>query len=219
MKISMNHSYEKRYYESLAKQVLETFLPDKYHNLTHSDRPDLRMGDERGIEVTRALDEQTANINGTFKHIVNKHIDSVDIRHINKLEKLGCKLLIKENGIIFGCSPLYGEQIDDKILRIAYSEKNRNYQSSPVSISLLDLFIISPFYNWFEEDVIRGFLQWAHDTGCSIFDNIFVFEYSYLYMYNMRTEDCAVIPAGEAFPEKLKDCCKTAREYSQEADT
>ena len=210
----MAHNSSKTYYEYLAKLILENYLPDEYKNIIFSDRPDLRMGDNRGIEVTRALYANDIKSAGIFNHIANKHKDSVDKRHLVSLEKLGVDLLIRDNSIIFGFVPKEGVWIDDKELKREYQKKVAKYRNNPLETSINDLFIYSPMYDWLEEDIVRGFMEWVSSINECPFLNVFVFEYSYLYAYNTKTKVFRKITVEKESRERLHQCCAAAKEFS-----
>ena len=210
----MVHNSSKTYYEYLAKLILENYLPDEYKNIIFSDHPDLRMGDNRGIEVTRALYANDIKSAGIFNHIANKHKDSVDKRHLVSLEKMGTDLLIKDDGVIYGFAPKEGVWINDEELKREYQKKVLKYIDNPLETSINDLFIYSPMYDWLEEDVVKGFMEWVSDNTECPFANVFVFEYSYLYAYNTQTKEFRKIPVEETSREKLHKCCEEAKEFS-----
>ena len=45
------HKRNKKYYEHLAKIILEKFLPQRFYDLEISDRPDIRQTAQIGIEA------------------------------------------------------------------------------------------------------------------------------------------------------------------------
>ena len=211
----MHHSYEKRYYECLAKLILENYLPGKFNNIELSDQPDLRMGDEYGIEVTRALYIDEAQASGIFKHLANSNIKEVDARHIETMKRLGAKLLIHDDGKIYGFCPSEGVWINDNELRREYQKKVEKYHKNNYSLRTVDLFIYSPLYDWLEEDIIRGFMQWIDEKKDCPFNNIMVFEYSYLYLYNTAAKEFEKISVDIENHEKLHSLRELALSYSE----
>ncbi len=67
-----DHDSQKKYYEYLAKLILESFLPERYHNLRCDEKPDLRMGTDYGIEVSRAMFEGEGKASAIFSRIKDK---------------------------------------------------------------------------------------------------------------------------------------------------
>ena len=158
----MSHNSEKVYYEQLAKLLLETFLPNDYQGLTVSDKPDLRMGEDHGIEVTRAVYEGDGQASGIFQHIKMKSKDQVDSRHLQTFDKIGYEL-IELNGIIGGYSPREATWVNNELLKRTFERKAKiakQYQSSTT-----DLFIFSPYSEWFEEHLIHAFMIWAENLN------------------------------------------------------
>lgn len=52
----MGHDSEKQlFYEFFALKLLENYFPERYYGITKGERPDLRMGDSRGIELIRTM--------------------------------------------------------------------------------------------------------------------------------------------------------------------
>ncbi len=212
--MSNSHDKEKKYYEYLAKKILETYIPEKYENLTLSDRPDLRMGDNFGIEVTRAVYPNMTQASGTFQHIARKSISQVDGRHLSLLEKLGCRVFTNEKGFVFGYVPYEAIWINDEVLKVAYQKKVNKYETTPLTTIKNDLFIYSPMDNWLEEDLVKGFMEWVYKTQKSPFECIIVFEYSYLYSYNVKRNEFSAFALKELSAQELEKCYELAKDYA-----
>ncbi len=210
----MNHDYQKRYFEYLAKLVLEIYLPHQYKDLVLSDRPDLRMGDDYGVEVTRALYLNDAKATGIFRFLKDRHIDSVDKRHLDSMERLGIEFLLSDDGVIRGYAPNEGTWINDEELKREYIKKVEKYKNNPLLISTVDLFIYSPMYDWLEKDIIQEFMQWIDEIKGCPFRRIIVFEFSYLYVYDVETKTFETIAVDTVSPKTLKALCTKAREYA-----
>lgn len=209
-----NHNQEKTYHEYLAKLILETFIPEKYKNLILSDRPDIRMGDSYGIEVTRALYPGFAQASGVFGHIARKNINQVDNRHLALLKDLGCRPLVNDEGIVFGYVPNEAIWINDGALKTAYQKKVKKYELAPLPTARNDLFIYSPMDDWLEEDLVKGFMCWVDDTGKCPFENVIVFEYSYLYTYHVKSKTFTTFALKEISPEIFEKCYIKAKKYA-----
>lgn len=209
-----SHDKEKKYYEYLAKKILETYIPEKYENLILSDRPDLRMGDKYGIEVTRAVYPDMTQASGVFQHIARKNIIQADSRHLLLLDKLGCRVLTNEKRIVFGYVPYEAIWINDEALKVAYQKKVKKYEMWPLSTTKNDLFIYSPMDNWLEEDLVKGFMDWIDKTRKCPFECIIVFEYSYLYTFNVKMKNFSTFKLKELSSTELEKCYKMAKKYA-----
>ena len=212
----MKHDFEKLYYEYLAKLILEGFLPQEYKEIILADRPDLRMGENYGIEVTRALYPNQGQAKGIFNHLAHKSIYNVDKRYLKTMEKLEHELLISNEGKIWGHLPKEGVLIDDAVLRKEYLKKAKKHSQGVYTTLITDLFIYSPLYNWLEEEIIRRFMNWIDEIQECPFLHIMVFEYKYLYVYNVQTKHFETITVDEESTEKLYICREKARIFAIE---
>ena len=201
----MSHNAEKVFYEQLARLLLETFLPDCYRGLTVSDRPDLRMGKKRGIEVTRVFYPGAAKAAGIFRRIKMRPVDGKVREYMDAMEALGYKA-VEIGGVIGAYHPVDDVRTNDAALRNAFMKKVRaavNYR-----VPVLDLFIYSTFQNCFDEDVILGFMQWVSRSGISTFSRVIVFEYPCIYAYLVKNRDYVKVRVDD---EKYRRCCSAAR--------
>lgn len=211
-----NHDIDKRYYECLAKQILESYMSEKYKNLILSDRPDLRMDSSYGIEVTRVLYQSDAEVMGIFKNVANKHIDYVDKRRLDTLTKRNARLLKKADGTIYGCVPGSAQLITADTLKEAYIKKVAKYQRHPLKTEQNDLFMFSPIADWFGKYNIEDFMHRVCETHCCPFNTIMVFEYSYLYSYHFssKTFTKISISADALAYSKFCECTAVAKHYA-----
>lgn len=178
----MKHNQEKTYYELLAKEVLESFLPEIYHDLKHSDKPDLVMNECRGIEVTRAMYENDGQANGLFNKIANKNVRDIDHRHLETFERINHSLLINKDGTVFGHGPKDAMVINSRILKEAFTKKLEKREKY-AKIDAMDIFIFSPMDDWLEKNNVYEFMEWVGINHPKSFDNIIVFEWSRLYLF------------------------------------
>ena len=203
----MAHNSEKTYFELLAKLLLESFLPEIYHGITLSDKPDLLMGDNHGIEVTRAFYRGMMQSARLFGYIENKPKEQVNERDVRKMEQLGNKLLERNDGYC-GYGPIEAIWINDGVLREAY--KSKAEKAITYDTKTIDLFIYSPLSNWLE-DIIRGFMIWVKKQEKQIFNRITVFEMPFLYTYTPRDDIFFPVPVDG---EKYQQCCDAANEIA-----
>ena len=196
------------YFECLAKNMLESFMSDDYHDLTLSDAPDLRMGDSIGIEVTRAITQEEGQASGIFEHIRNHNIKDIDKRYRDTIDKNNFQLVVKDDTII-GYGPQEAIWVNDQLLKSVFIKKLKKI--SNYNVGIIDLFIFSPGDDWFEEDVVYGFLNWAIENGGSHFRRIIVYEYSYLYMLETANSEYAKIIVDRV---KSKYCASNAKAFA-----
>ncbi len=124
-----NHSRSKNYYEYLAKYILEEFLPQDFCNLIISDRPDIKLSDKIGIEVTRTFIANQAYAEGIFEQIKNKQLGEISSVKISKLGRLGYKVL-EYKGVVTGICPREAFWVNIEPLKKAFSEKLRKLREN-----------------------------------------------------------------------------------------
>ena len=112
----------KKYYEHLAKIILEKFLPQRFYDLEISDRPDIRQTAQIGIEVTRTFFSNQAHAEGIFEHIKGKALSEISSQIILKLALLGYKIF-ECNGIILGYYPKEAVWVNTDSLKEAFINK------------------------------------------------------------------------------------------------
>ncbi|MCI8487775.1 MAG: hypothetical protein HFE36_03585 [Clostridia bacterium] len=87
---------QKQFDEHLAKVILENCFPEKFSDLQISDKPDLRCGNNIGIEVTNCTSERVLETLNLFDTLSIKNEKS-KTRSIERIEKLGAKCYTKNN--------------------------------------------------------------------------------------------------------------------------
>ena len=200
----MNSRVQKIYFEYLAKLILETFVPSDYINLELKDKPDLRMGDSIGIEVTRVLIDGEGQASGIFEHVRDNNIDSIDNRYLTTLDRIDYYLLQK-NGEIIGYGPTNAMVVDSSPLNNSFSNKLRK----TYDMSSVDIFMFSPMREWFEKDCIEEFMVWTNINGGDAFRRIMVYEYPCLYLY--ESKQLRVINLDH---DKCLQCIMEAKQYA-----
>ena len=137
----------------------------------------------------------------------NTEIKSIDLRHLNTLKKIDYQL-ITTNKTIVGYGPISASIVTDAPLKTAFHKKiNKllNYY-----VDSVDLFIYSPFPAWFEEDIIRGFMNWTINNGGAQFRRIMVYEYPYLYVFETSS---SFFSKTNIDKDKLLQCKLAAKAY------
>ncbi len=208
----MTHNSEKLFFEYLAKLILETFLPNEYYNLIISDKPDLRMGKDHGIEVTRALYENEGQAASVFQHIRMQSKKQVDQRYLQTMKRTGFDV-IEIDGVIGGYSPMEAVWINADLLKSTFNKKMEKADGYP--LLSVDLFIYSPMSEWFEEKVVLEFMEWTNDNGGSSFSKIIVFEMPYIYTYSSKNNSYSKISINH---EQFRNCVVKAREIAHNAE-
>lgn len=202
--VALLHNSKKRFYECLAKNILETFVPEEYSNLILSDKPDLRMGEGVGIEVTRVLLDGAGQASGIFEHIRGK--GQFDPRYVGTLNSLDYGLLYV-NGKVEGYGPNKACIVDNEPLKREFMKKvNKQYDLPQV-----DLFMFSPMTNWFEEVLIDDFMQWTNGIQGIKFRRIMVFETVTLYICDTSCHSLRMINVDH---DGFLACVETAQNHA-----
>lgn len=90
---------QKRFDEYFAKVVLESCFPKQFSDLEIADTPDLRCGNEIGIEVTNCMPQRVAEAFNLW-HRVDKQGGKTPQRIIERLEQFS-KVQRDEKGLIW----------------------------------------------------------------------------------------------------------------------
>ncbi len=208
----MNHDSEKKYLERYAKELLESLFPDQYAQLSHSDSPDLRMGSDYGIEVTRAMFKNQGQANRVLDRISGKKKNEVDPRYLKTMDQIKSELITNAEERICGYYPEPGNKIQTKELFQAYY--NKKIKSKKYHIATLDLFIYPPLAQldgWLGEGIISEFFSEIRQDRNNPFHNIIVYEEPTVYLYTVSTERLQVKRGTSAI---IRRCKKSADIYS-----
>lgn len=207
------HDSRKKFFECYAKLILETFLPDKYRDLRCDEKPDLRMGSDHGVEVSRAMFEGDGKASAIFNLIKDKHIGCVSKKDLKKLEDLKYELLLFDDDIILGISPMLDSEIDGREFKRIYLQKLKKFHNYS-DVSIVDLFVYSPIIDWYEENLIRELMDWIREQGECPYETVMIFEVTRLYVLNVKNRSMDIIPVRDASREKLEQCRLQAKEYA-----
>lgn len=205
-----DHDYEKKKYEAFAKEVLELCFPQKYQGLVIADRPDLRLGLNHGIEVTRALGANEEEINYLLDRISHKKYEDIQAGwECRKLDEIGARVFLNSEGVVNRIACNNPRLIDDRELCEAFWEKTKkNYPGFDV----MDLFIFAPYNQleeWFDDETIEGFL---HICKPDNFDTTFVFSGHRLFAHDYQTDTVIKKVLSE---EQVEECWRKAKEYAE----
>lgn len=216
-RIHWGHDSRKRYFECYAKLILETFLPEKYKDLRCEEKPDLRMGTDHGIEVSRAMFEGDGKASDIFDRIRDRHIDSVSKVDLQKLEDLKYEVLTFNGGIILGMSPMLDGVIDGREFKRIYKQKLVKFQNYS-EVKTVDLFVYSPVIDWYEENLVRELMTWISEQGECPYKTVMIFEVTRLYVMDVRNKHLDIVPVRDASRELLVQCGLQAYKYATGED-
>ncbi len=207
----MNHDREKKYLEFYAKALLETLFPTEYSEIKMDESPDLRMGENCGIEVTRAMFENQGQADGILNHIKGKDRNIIDQRYLKTMDRLNAKVITRPDGVICG---YYDQSIKnkayfDEILQ-AYEKKKRLHYLTLQT----DLFIYPPLASidgWLGRTVIeKCFNELSADTS-NPFAHVMIYEEPTLYLYEIKKKRMTFRRGTE---DEIQACKEAANEYS-----
>lgn len=208
----MGHNTEKIYYEYLAKCLLESSLPEKYHSLSLSDRPDLISETSEGIEVTRTFLKNFGQSSAFFKSVEMKPCEEINPTKLEKFEQLGNQLIFVDNKAVgflpeavWINSSLLKQALDDKLSKLKeYSICKEN-----------SLFIFSPFFNYYDINDIKEFCAYAHNLYKTVdcnFKTIYVYDEPVLYQCSPAI---GRVQAYKFSYDQIHNCCVMAKEYAE----
>ena len=101
---------QKRFDEYFAKVVLERCFPEKFSDLQISDKPDLRHGNEIGIEVTNCMPKEAVEAFNLW-HRVEKQGEQTPPRILERLEQLKDTVHLEGNSLVWE----HGSYVEDDI--------------------------------------------------------------------------------------------------------
>ena len=205
----MKHNREKRYYEYLAKMVLETFISTDFAEITLQEQPDLLNFDGRGIEVTRAMFYGDGESTGLFRRVRGKTIEEANPRDIERYEQLNTELLYY-NGRIEGMCP-EAQWCTIKELQNAFIKK---IGKLGMYVSNVSLFIFAPSFDWYEREMIQEFTEWAIEKQQGLshaYTHAFVFQSTGLFICDLIDNSVELISTDK---EIVRRCCENALVYA-----
>lgn len=138
---------QKRFDEYFAKVVLESCFPERFTDLQISDKPDLRSGDEVGIEVTNCMPARVAEAFNLW-HRVEKERENTSPRILERLEQLD-EVQLVGNSLVWDQGQYYTDDIEKSpiknILRAAENKIERLNSASAnyANMESYELFINS----------------------------------------------------------------------------
>lgn len=107
---------QKRFDEYFAKVVLEKCFPKKFSNLQISDKPDLRYGNEIGIEVTNCMPKKAAEAFNLWYRAA-KQGEQTPPRIWERLEQLKDTVHLEGNKLIWEQGSYVNDDIDNSPIK------------------------------------------------------------------------------------------------------
>lgn len=207
----MDHDIEKKYLEYFAKVLLETLFPDQYAGLNKYECPDLRMGEKRGIEVTRAMFVNQGQANRILDRIHGKTREQIDPRYINTMDKIQTKILTKPDGTICGyvSQKCKNEAGYNEILDAYRKKKIKPYKTVHT-----DLFIYPPMAqidDWIGKEQIEECFNIMSNDPDNPFGHLILYEEPSLYIFDVTQKKMEYRRATSA---EITTCKEKADAYS-----
>lgn len=207
----MDHDREKKYLEYYAKALLETLFPNEFFGIIMDESPDLRMGENCGIEVTRAMFDNQGQAGGILNHIKGQDINQIDQRYLKTMDRLKAKVITRPDGIICGYydQSMKNKAYFDEILQ-AYEKKKKLHFLTPQT----DLFIYPPLANidgWLGRDVIEECFNELSADPSNPFAHVMIYEEPTLYLYEIKKKRMTF---RRGTIGEIQACKEAANEYS-----
>ena len=211
----MNKNYrtlEKDFYEYLARNILGSIVSAHFNEFEKAEDPDFRLGDSHGFEITRAFFDGAGKAGGDFRKIEMKNICEVSARDIKKFEENEYKALEHES-LIFGYSapPQWFSLKEIKDCFTAKLCKIENYHTE-----IVDLFIFSPLFNYYEYEEIDIFCKWCQQTQSEHerkFRNVYVYDETKIFICNLIIGTTEAIDCDN---DTIHKCCVDAKAIAEQ---
>lgn len=107
---------QKRFDEYFAKVILESCYPKRFTDLQISDKPDLRFGNEIGIEVTNCMPKKVAEAVNLW-HRVAKQGEQTPPRILERLEQLKDTVHLEDNNLVWEQGSYVNDDIDNSPIK------------------------------------------------------------------------------------------------------
>lgn len=207
----MYHDAGKMYLEYYAKVLLESLFPENYKDIRNDESPDLRMGNDYGIEVTWAMFDNQGQANGILNRIDGKGINQIDQRYVKTMDRIQTEIVTNSKGNVCGYMP------KDAKNKASYAEMLSAYRKKKAlryETVKTDLFIYPPLAQldgWLGREQIGEFFEIIRDDSTNPFGHLIVFEEPTLYVYDFRQRTMML---RRGIEELIISCKKAADSYS-----
>lgn len=182
------HDIEKKFYEHMAKMVLEQCVEEPRYRLRHSDSPDLVNYNGIGVEVTRALYPGDAEAESLYTLSVNKSLNEIKESLLNRIDEIGYEFVMW-NGKVAAVGPKEAIWESTKEVEVAFLDK---LEKAPKYGDKIELFIFAPPIEYCNLKIINEFTEWAinkQENKNSFFNKIYIFDFTYLYICDLLKND------------------------------
>lgn len=205
---------QKRFDEYFAKVILEKCFPEKFSDLQISDKPDLRHGNDIGIEVTNCMPKEAAEAFNLW-HRVEKQGEQTPPRILERLEQLKDTVHLEGNSLIWEQGSYVNDDIDNSpIKEFINAVKNKverlnNANANYAEMKSYELFVNSTIdISTFKQIYALLARMTELNSAPKKFDNIYLitinqkllvfdtvnntFDIKYLYTHLERMADIAI---------------------------
>ena len=207
--MSIHHCADKIHYEYLAKVILETALPKKYHDLELKDKPDLYAPTGEGIEVTRATPPEDEEASNRWRRNIGKTLEEVSTSDLQRIDSLGYEFFLWDDRV-YGVGAKEAEIVTTSEVERAFKQKCGKVHTYGENVSL---FIYAPIFDSYSIDMMKQFSEWAIGLQAGMpgkFNKVFIFDFETLFMCDLTTSHVQSF----SFPnDRIKQCVEKVRSY------
>lgn len=107
---------QRRFDEYFAKVILEKCFPEKFNDLQISDKPDLRHGNEIGIEVTNCMPQEAVEAFNLWQRVA-KQGEQTPPRILERLDQLKDTVHLEGDSLIWEQGSYVNDDIDNSPIR------------------------------------------------------------------------------------------------------
>ena len=139
---------QKQFDEYFAKVVLEKCFSEKFNDLQISDKPDLRHGNEIGIEVTNCIPKEVVEAFNLW-HRVEKQGEQTPPRILERLEQLKDIVHLEGNSLIWEQGSYVDDDMDNSPIKTFINavknkvERLNNVNANYAEMKSYELFVNS----------------------------------------------------------------------------
>ena len=207
MNIKKDHNSDKKYYEYIAKLVLENCFPNEFVDLHQGENPDLKIDDNKGIEVTRVMSTSEGEVSFLFKMVEKKKEENSDTKIVKRIRKLGYDLLVHPaTGEFWGYGPKEARWEDYRDIQRAFAEKSDKLEHYSEHT---DIFIFSPSMGWYEEDEIKEIVEFMNQQQTDKrkkFEYAYIFDYQSLYRCDLERKIISRFIIDDKVMRNINEC-------------
>jgi len=207
MNVKKEHDSDKKYHEYIAKLVLEYCFPYEFIDLHQGEKPDLRIDNSKGVEVTRVMSTSEGEMSFLFKLVEKKKEEDSNTKILRDIRKLGYNLLVHPStGEFCGYGPTEARWEDYKDVQRVFSEKLDKLEHYTEHT---DLFIFSPSAGWYEENEIKEiheFMIQQQTEKDKKFECAYIFDYRSLYKCDLERKTISRVIIDDIVIRDIIEC-------------